>query len=154
MSYFLLNFVRLYIEREHMKRYAINRLIEWKNNSKRKPLIIRGARQVGKTWLMKEFGKAEYKKTIYINFELDNLMCDLFSRDFDTKRIIEGLELTHAKIDAQNTLIILDEIVYREKFEPEISIRTSLADFEINKGLYNIPLFMAGKVGEILKDGR
>ena len=137
-----------------MKRYAINRLIEWKNNSKRKPLIIRGARQVGKTWLMKEFGKAEYKKTIYINFELDNLMCDLFSRDFDTKRIIEGLELTHAKIDAQNTLIILDEIVYREKFEPEISIRTSLADFEINKGLYNIPLFMAGKVGEILKDGR
>ena len=50
-----------------MKRYAINKLIEWKNKTKHKPLIIRGARQVGKTWLMKEFGKTEYKKTIYIN---------------------------------------------------------------------------------------
>ena len=115
-----------------MKRYAINRLIEWKNNSKRKPLIIRGARQVGKTWLMKEFGKAEYKKTIYINFELDNLMCDLFSRDFDTKRIIEGLELTHAKIDAQNTLIILDEIQECPK------ALTALKYFYENTPEYNI----------------
>ena len=93
-----------------MKRYALNKLIEWKNDSNRKPLIIRGARQVGKTWLMKEFGKTEYKKVIYINFELDKLMCDLFSIDFNTKRIIEGLELTHSKINATNTLIILDEI--------------------------------------------
>ncbi|MCM1074023.1 MAG: ATP-binding protein [Bacteroides sp.] len=93
-----------------MQRYAIQKLIEWKYDSKRKPLIIRGARQVGKTWLMKVFGKTEYKKTIYINFELENLMCDLFSLDFDTKRIIEGLELAYSKIDAKNTLIILDEI--------------------------------------------
>ena len=93
-----------------MKRYAINKLIEWKNKTKHKPLIIRGARQVGKTWLMKEFGKTEYKKTIYINFELEKLMCDLFSLDFDTRRIIEGLELAYSKIDAKNTLIILDEI--------------------------------------------
>ena len=62
-----------------MKRYALNKLIEWKDSSNRKPLIIRGARQVGKTWLMKEFGQTEYKKVIYINFELDKLMCDLFS---------------------------------------------------------------------------
>ena len=93
-----------------MKRYALNKLIEWKNGSNRKPLIIRGARQVGKTWLMKEFGQTEYKKVIYINFELDKLMCDLFSIDFNTKRIIEGLELTHSKINTTNTLIILDEI--------------------------------------------
>ena len=93
-----------------MKRYAIKNLKEWKLNPKRKPLIIRGARQVGKTWLMKEFGKSEYKKTIYINFEFDKLMCDLFSKDFDTKRIIEGLELQYSKIDVKNTLIILDEI--------------------------------------------
>ena len=51
-----------------MKRYAIKNLINWKESQKRKPLIIRGARQVGKTWLMKEFGKTQYKKTIYINF--------------------------------------------------------------------------------------
>lgn len=93
-----------------MKRYALKKLIEWKNNPNKKPLILRGARQVGKTWLMKEFGKTQYKKTIYINFELENLMCDLFSKDLNTKRIIEGLELEHSKINPNKTLIILDEI--------------------------------------------
>ena len=96
--------------REHMKRYTINKLIQWKNDPNKKPLIIRGARQVGKTWLMKEFGKTQYKKTIYINFELEDLMREHFSKDLNTKRIIEGLELEHSKIDPQNTLIILDEI--------------------------------------------
>ncbi len=93
-----------------MKRYTINKLIEWKNNPDKKPLIIRGARQVGKTWLMKEFGKTQYKKTIYINFELEDLMREHFSKDLNTGRIIEGLELEHSKIDPENTLIILDEI--------------------------------------------
>ena len=93
-----------------MKRYTINKLIQWKNDPNKKPLIIRGARQVGKTWLMKEFGKTQYKKTIYINFELEDLMREHFSKDLNTKRIIEGLELEHSKIDPQNTLIILDEI--------------------------------------------
>ena len=93
-----------------MKRYTINKLIQWKNDPNKKPLIIRGARQVGKTWLMKEFGKTQYKKTIYINFELENLMREHFSKDLNTKRIIEGLELEHSKIDPENTLIILDEI--------------------------------------------
>ena len=96
--------------REHMKRYTINKLIQWKNDPNKKPLIIRGARQVGKTWLMKEFGKTQYKKTIYINFELEDLMREHFSKDLNTKRIIEGLELEYSKIDPQNTLIILDEI--------------------------------------------
>lgn len=93
-----------------MRRYAINKLIAWKESQNRKPLIIRGARQVGKTWLMKEFGKTQYKKTIYINFEDNDLMREHFSKDLNTKRIIEGLELEHSKIDADNTLIILDEI--------------------------------------------
>lgn len=93
-----------------MKRYAIKKLIDWKNSQDRKPLIIRGARQVGKTWLMKEFGRTEYKKTIYINFENNDLMHEHFSKDLNTKRIIEGLELEYSKIDPENTLIILDEI--------------------------------------------
>lgn len=93
-----------------MKRIALNKLIDWKNSPRRKPLIIRGARQVGKTWLMKEFGKTEYKKTIYVNFELHDLMREHFSKDLDTKRIIEGLELEYSKIDSKNTLIILDEV--------------------------------------------
>ena len=93
-----------------MKRHAIQKLTDWKNSPNRKPLIIRGARQVGKTWLMKEFGKSEYKRTIYINFELQDLMCEHFSADLNTQRIIEGLELTFSKINPQETLIILDEI--------------------------------------------
>ncbi len=93
-----------------MKRYTLTKLIEWKNSSNRKPLIIRGARQVGKTWLMKEFGKTEYEKTIYINFELQDLMREHFSKDLNTKRIIEGLELVFFPIVPENTLIILDEI--------------------------------------------
>ena len=93
-----------------MKRYAIKQLIRWKESQDRKPLIIRGARQVGKTWLMQEFGKTQYKKTIYINFENNDLMCEHFSKDLDTQRIINGLELEYSAIDAQNTLIILDEI--------------------------------------------
>ena len=76
-----------------MKRYALEKLIIWKESEDRKPLIIKGARQVGKTWLMKEFGRTQYKKTIYINFENNDLMRDLFSLDFNTNRIIEGLEL-------------------------------------------------------------
>ena len=93
-----------------MKRHAIQKLTDWKNSPNRKPLIIRGARQVGKTWLMKEFGKSEYKRTIYINFELQDLMREHFSADLNTQRIIEGLELTFSKINPQETLIILDEI--------------------------------------------
>ena len=93
-----------------MKRYALEKLIIWKESKDRKPLIIKGARQVGKTWLMKEFGRTQYKKTIYINFENNDLMRDLFSLDFNTNRIIEGLELEYSKIDTENTLIILDEI--------------------------------------------
>ncbi len=93
-----------------MQRYAINKLIAWKESKTRKPLIIRGARQVGKTWLMKEFGKSHYKKTIYINFENNDLMREHFSKDLNTNRIIEGLELEYSKIDVDNMLIILDEI--------------------------------------------
>ena len=65
MSYKILRYVKFDYT---MKRYAIKNLIIWKESQNRKPLIIRGARQVGKTWLMKEFGKTQYKKTIYINF--------------------------------------------------------------------------------------
>ena len=93
-----------------MKRAAIEKLKEWKKNPKRKPLIIRGARQVGKTWLMKEFGNTEYKNVIYVNFELQDLMREHFSIDLDTIRIIEGLELEYFKINPNDTLIILDEI--------------------------------------------
>lgn len=94
-----------------MYRTAIEKLYEWKNRKNRKPLIIEGARQVGKTWLMKEFGKEAYSDYIYINFDSNSQMSDLFSMDLNPERLIMGLELyASRKIDPENTLLIFDEV--------------------------------------------
>ena len=95
-----------------MKRDAMNDLNEWKSNKRRKPLIIRGARQVGKTWLMKEFGRTAYQNTVYVNFDNNNRrMEELFSVDLNVERLIMGLELySGQKIDPANTLLIFDEV--------------------------------------------
>ena len=94
-----------------MYRFKIEDLKKWKNSSNRKPLIIRGARQVGKTWLMKEFGAKYYEKCAYINFDDNSRMEKLFSEDFDVDRIIQGLKIeSGVNIEPNNTLIILDEI--------------------------------------------
>lgn len=94
-----------------MYRIAIEKLYKWKNSKRRKPLIIEGARQVGKTWLMKEFGKQAYADTVYINFDFNSRMADLFSADLDTDRLIMGLELyAGRKINSENTLLIFDEV--------------------------------------------
>ncbi len=94
-----------------MYRYAIENLDKWKNSKNRKPLIIEGARQVGKTWIMKEFGKKSYSKTVYINFDSNVQMAELFSIDLNVERIIMGLELYAGhKINPADTLIIFDEV--------------------------------------------
>ena len=94
-----------------MKREKLSELISWKNKSSRKPLIIRGARQVGKTWLMKEFGSTQYTQTVYINFEKTKQLKSLFEEDFDIRRIILALQIESGKtIHADNTLLIFDEI--------------------------------------------
>lgn len=94
-----------------MYRIAIEKLLKWKQSKNRKPLIIEGARQVGKTWLMKEFGKQAYTDTIYINFDSNSRMADLFASDLNTDRLIMGLELyAGRKIHPENTLLIFDEV--------------------------------------------
>ena len=94
-----------------MYRKKMEELKKWKESSDRKPLIIRGARQVGKTWLMKEFGAQEYEKTAYINFDDNIRMEKLFEDDFDIDRLIQGLKIeSGVNIEPENTLIILDEI--------------------------------------------
>lgn len=94
-----------------MYRTAIEQLLKWKQSKYRKPLIIEGARQVGKTWLMKEFGKTAYADTVYINFDSNSRMSELFSSDLDTNRLIRGLELyIGRKIDPNNSLLIFDEV--------------------------------------------
>lgn len=94
-----------------MYRDKIKELVKWKESSSRKPLIIRGARQVGKTWLMKEFGEKYYEKSAYINFDDNERMQKLFEGDFDLNKIIQGLKIeSGVNIEPNNTLIILDEI--------------------------------------------
>ena len=94
-----------------MYRIAIDKLYKWKNSKRRKPLIIEGARQVGKTWLMKEFGRQAYGNVAYINFDSNPKMKDLFASDLNTDRLIMGLELyVGHKIDPKKTLLIFDEV--------------------------------------------
>lgn len=94
-----------------MYRLAIKKLKEWKNKEDRKPMILMGARQVGKTWIMKEFGKNEYAKVAYISFYNNDRMNDVFDMDFDVDRIIMNLNIESGiTITPNDTLIILDEI--------------------------------------------
>lgn len=94
-----------------MYRELITDLIAWRNNLDRKPLIIRGARQVGKTWLMKEFGSIYYKKSYYINFDNNSIVKTLFDKDISPAYLIPNLELyLGEKIDPFDSLLIFDEI--------------------------------------------
>lgn len=99
-----------------MNRILMTALLAWKQSKSRKPLIIQGARQVGKTWLMKEFGNREFKQVAYLNFESSDRLKQLFIPDFNIERIIAILEIEcNQKIMAENTLIIFDEIQEVEK---------------------------------------
>ena len=94
-----------------MYRDKIEDLKKWKDSLNRKPLIIRGARQVGKTWIMKEFGSKFYEKCAYINFDDNSRMDKLFEEDIDIEKIIQGLKIeSGVNIEPENTLIIFDEI--------------------------------------------
>lgn len=122
-----------------MKRSAYKLLLDWKVKPGRKPLIIQGARQVGKTWLMHEFGKNEFAQTVYFNFETNKALLSIFKSGFDTDKIITSLGIIAGfTIDPTDTLIILDEI----QACPEAI--TSLKYFQENSPEYNI--FAAGSL--------
>ena len=94
-----------------MKRFIIEKLVNWKNSKDRKPLILKGARQVGKTYILKEFVKENYNDVAYFNFDHDEGLAELFGNTKDPKRIIEQLSLFNGKkINPSTTLIIFDEI--------------------------------------------
>ena len=94
-----------------MKRFITEKLIKWKNDKDRKPLIVRGARQVGKTYILKEFGENYYEDVAYFNFDHDEGLAELFVNTKDPNRIIEQLSLANnKKINPETTLIIFDEI--------------------------------------------
>ncbi len=94
-----------------MKRALMEKLTEWRDNPRRKPLILNGARQVGKTWLLKEFGATHFENVAYVSLDNDAVARSYFDADLDVRRIIASLSLQlNIDIDPLNTLIILDEI--------------------------------------------
>ena len=116
-----------------MQRFAMEKLVKWKEKKNRKPLIIMGARQVGKTWLMKEFGRQNYAKVAYISFFNNNRMKEVFNMDFDIERIIMNLNIeSGVSITPEDTLIILDEIQDTPK------VLESLKYFYENAPQYNV----------------
>jgi uncharacterized protein len=98
-----------------MYRILTENLIAWKSKEKRKPLVIQGARQVGKTWLMKSFGAENFETVVYINFETNANLQKVFREDFNIARILQIFEIATGKKITTNTLIILDEIQEAEK---------------------------------------
>ena len=94
-----------------MKRNALESLIRWKSNEDRKPMVLKGARQVGKTWLMKEFGRSAYDSFVYFNFDEEEELKSIFEANKNPQRIVELLSLIAGeKILPEKTLIIFDEI--------------------------------------------
>ena len=94
-----------------MRRFALEKMEQWRGRKDRKPLLVRGARQVGKTWLMKAFGQKAFAKTAYINFDNNAAMRAVFDGDYDVRRLLAAFQIECGlKIDAADTLIILDEI--------------------------------------------
>lgn len=116
-----------------MYRIVYDKLVAWKNSVNRKPLILKGVRQCGKTWLLKEFGKNNYTDVAYFNFEGNNDLNDRFEKNLNVERIIEELGvLNKRKIEKETTLIIFDEIQFCNK------AITSLKYFYENAPEYNI----------------
>lgn len=117
----------------YMERFIMDELVKWKTKKKRKPLIIHGARQTGKTWIMQEFGKRYFDTCIYINFENNERMKNTFEQDYDIKRILTALKIeANQSFQAENTLLIFDEIQEVPK------AMTALKYFYENAPEYNI----------------
>ena len=94
-----------------MERLILNKLLEWKNSPYRKPLILKGVRQVGKTWVLKEFGRRYYENTAYFNFDENEEYKQFFETTKDVDRILQNLMLASGqKIEPEKTLIIFDEV--------------------------------------------
>jgi len=141
-----------------MQRKIISELLVWKNNKNRKPLILNGARQVGKTFIIQTFAKTNFDNLIYINMEIETSFRDFLDGDISPKRIIQHLELTKKqKITPEKTLIFFDEIQACERAltslkyfceqapEYHVTAAGSLLGVAVNREKYSFPV---GKVDE------
>lgn len=97
--------------KNYMKRKLMEKLLQWKSKQNRKPLILWGARQTGKTWILKEFGRSAFSDTVYISFYNNTRIASIFERDYDVYRILNAIEIElHVRIKPQETLLIFDEV--------------------------------------------
>ena len=134
-----------------MKRFAYQQLLQWKNRKERKPLVLYGVRQVGKTYLLQHFGKNEFQQIFYINFEEVPKLKEIFFQDLNPKRIIQALEFHHNRsFNQEKDILILDEIqacpealtslkYFREKM-PQIAVACagSLLGLQLNEGSFPV----------------
>lgn len=120
-----------------MERYAMKQLEEWYNRKNRKPLILKGARQVGKTWLMKEFGRSHFKYTAYVNFDNNKNMANVFESDYDIDRILMAIN-----VETDKNLKAKSLRVYCDKFKPKMAIRTSMSNYREQEWMVNVPLYI------------
>ncbi|MDR1855346.1 MAG: ATP-binding protein [Azoarcus sp.] len=137
-----------------MERHLLAQLQSWKNSDQRKPLILRGARQVGKTWLLQEFGKRCFKDCIYIRLEDNDAMTQLFAGSLAPNRLLEGIAAYAKRPLTPDTLLILDEAqavpraltackyFYEEMPEVAVALAGSLLGVALNQGIS----FPVGKV--------
>ena len=141
-----------------MRRKILDELVKWKARDHRKPLLLWGARQVGKTWILKEFGRKCFKNTVYISFYNNKRLAAIFEQDYNPDRIIEALEIElHEKITPDETLLIFDEIqnaikvleslkyFCEEKREVAVAAAGSLLGVALHEGVS----FPVGKVDEL-----
>ena len=142
-----------------MRRKISESLTEWKNSSKRKPLIVNGARQVGKTYIVEEFGKDNYQSVLYLNMEIEDALSKFLETELSPVKIIQYLEATKGiSIEAEETLIFFDEIQACERAltslkyfceqapEQHVIAAGSLLGVAINRQKYSFPV---GKVNEM-----
>ena len=141
-----------------MERIVYQELVKWKNRDGRKPLILNGARQVGKTWLLREFARREYRQEAYVNCRKNELAKQIFAKDYDVDRILRALRaLTGVDITPADTLIVLDEIQdIPEALEALKYFREDAPDYHVavagsllGISLHNNTSYPVGQVNEI-----
>ena len=126
-----------------MKRLLVDKLIKWKESPRRNPLILKGMRQVGKTWILKEFGRQAYEDISYFNFENNESLTERFQKNLDPQRLIMELGIINGAAKSLG--------VYRSKFNPSISGKTSMRNLGYVDGVLSCSLYLLWKLDEFMK---
>lgn len=146
-----------------MERFILKKLLDWKNSPYRKPLILKGVRQVGKTWILKEFGRRYYENTAYFNFDENEEYKQFFETTKNVDRILQNLMMSGGqKIEPEKTLIMEVKSEantigrslkkFKELFPDQVKLRVrfSLNNLKLDDDVLNIPLFMADQTDRLI----